>query len=222
MMTLEVAAHLFAQIPPDLYVAAVDVLPKERVPACLLALLSRYRGTASTIGGSLEEFLAFYRKVTAATRGPLPEAFTGLPVERLMKLSKSGAESIDDYLLKVREIVEDVGGLNIAEIAMLILLAQGATEAEILSRFQKQRAKKPRNRKPSPCSAAAFVKAVRKESKKQKWNTAWSWLEVDKQFDGFEVIKVTEKNIQYKYDGKDCKPIAKSTFIRRWQVTEKK
>ena len=140
-------------------------------------------------------------------------ALTEIPIDE-------NNDDLPSLSAKVSRVIENYGPLSIQQLALLLLLSKGYTENEALSLCMKKvSAGRPRKRGESKTGGKAFVSAVKSESGKKLWNTAWDWVgnQVDEVFSGFEITKITESQVYFKATGKNKEnSISKGTFRTYW------
>lgn len=137
--------------------------------------------------------------------GPLQDLFSVVNALAAIPIDKNN-DDLPSLSAKVSFVIDSYGPLSIQQLALLLLLSKGYTEREALSLCMKKvSAGRPRKRGESKTGGKAFVAAVKSESGKKLWNTAWGWMEsgVDKVFSGFEISKITESEVRFKATGKN-------------------
>lgn len=123
--------------------------------------------------------------------------------------SRPARETVDLLL----EIIGDALGASSADDVFARL--HGLVEAE----KQRERAKRPRTRKPDPGAGHGFVAEIKAESKKRTPHSAWGWLQSKDghKFDGFEIVSCDQAEVKYRFNDGNDRSIKAKTFARYWK-----
>lgn len=204
----------------------------KRVRATAAPLVKAMHGTLSLMpaylnGSLLAAMNARMREMKAAIRTGLRLA----PVRELVEMEINGSLPLDEFRECVRSLMAgwDCHSLDVEQVAWLLLMLRsdalnedGRLYQDLIRKLQSQRARNPRNRRPSVWGCASLADAVRRESKKRAWSGAWSWLvqqsESRQTIGDFELIESDGGSVTYSHvpSGKTPLVVKKSTFRDNW------
>lgn len=134
------------------------------------------------------------------------------------------------FLRRFGAVIEKAKALPSSQSSIGPALPPSQEDAEkirvaVFSEIQSDRAKRKRNRGRASDAGRALVEAVRDESKKKNWNTAWTWL--CKQADdrqtvkGFTPDRLVGETLHYSTAKGKQREIAQGTFSDYWRATNR-